>query len=300
MADQQGENRVGQLGARLAQVAAGLSAKQRRLAEFLVNEPWQVAFSSSAEVGARTGVTGATVVRFAQSLGYQGFTELQEEIRGALPRFTRSIDNIRAELHGSDPPSDLRARVFESQIENLERSAAQLSPADFERAVELIVAARRVIVAGSGLAEAAATHAVYELSRIGIDARPASQSTVQNTLVFVDCDRRDLLIAIGYIRYVRDTIESLQQAVRLGMRVLAVTDTPLSPLARPADVALTVIATGLQSSSIVATIALVDALAAVVALRDPERSTRTLRRYEDLYHHSADRPGARPRAGRDG
>src|SRR5438045_574272 len=130
------------LKSRVRAAFPGLTQKQARLARYLVEEEWQVAFSSAAQIGARVGVNGATVVRFAQALGYQGFTGLQEDIRAQLPHFIASAERIRAEAKRPNSPDDLRSREFALQIYNLEQMAELVAPESFDQAVQRIVTAR--------------------------------------------------------------------------------------------------------------------------------------------------------------
>jgi DNA-binding MurR/RpiR family transcriptional regulator len=278
------EQSGGDLTSRVRAAFPGLSQKQARLARYLLEEEWEVAFSSAAQIGARVGVNAATVVRFAQALGYQGFTGLQEEIRARLPRFVRSAERIRAEATRPNSPAAVRGRELALQICNLERTAELIAPEAFDQAVERIVTARRVVLSGAGLAASVAGHLGHTLKKIGVDTREASQGGIQLALELAGCRERDLFIAIGFLRYVRDTVEGLNQAVRLGIPALAITDNCLSPLARRANQTLIVAAEGLQGTSIVAAIALADALVAAAALRQPQRSMRALERSDALYH----------------
>ena len=274
----------GELQARLGAAFPRLSEKQQRLARYVLDEEWQVAFSSAAEVGARAGVNAATVVRFAQALGYQGFSELQEAVRARLPRFVTAAERIREQLAGPNGPENILGRSFALQIRNLERTAELVTPEAFERAVDRIVTARRVVVTGAGLGGSVAGYLEHGLRSVGIDARDASQAGLGLALELAGCGRRDLLVVVGFLRYVRDTVEGLNQAVRLGIPTLTMTDNYQSPLARQAGLALIVAAEGVQSTSAVAALALADALVAGVVLRRPQESLRAVERRDALYH----------------
>jgi DNA-binding MurR/RpiR family transcriptional regulator len=276
----------GGLEDRLSAAFSELSQKQAGLARYLLDNKWEVAFSSAAMVGSRAGVNAATVVRFAQALGYQGFTELQEEIRAGLPRFVTTAEKIREELATPTSPENIRSRAFAAQIRNIERGAQLTTAESFDRAVDRIVAARMILVSGAGLGEPVAGYLRQALRTIGADARDASRGAMHLALELAGCGREDLFIAIGFLRYVRDTVEGLSQAVEIGVQTLTITDDRLSPLARRADLALIVAAEGIQSTSVVGAIALAEALSAAVALRQPERTMRALEQAEALYHRA--------------
>src|SRR5947207_4474200 len=145
------QEEAGNLHARVSALPADLSEKQRRIAEYVLADPWKIAFSSAAEVGALLGVNAATVVRFAQSLGYRGFAELQDEVRSRLPRFVTAAEKLRGELLESGSSQDICSRVLGVQIRNIERTAERIEPEAFDRAVERLAGARYVVIGGMGL-----------------------------------------------------------------------------------------------------------------------------------------------------
>ena len=88
----------------------------------------------------------------------------------------------------------------------------------------------------------------------------------------------------SFLRGASGPEELVHRAAELGYKALAITDHSLSPLARHANQTLIVAAAGLQGTSVVAAIALADALVAAVALRQPQKSMRVLERGNTLYH----------------
>src|SRR5438128_9299333 len=63
-----------------------MSGSQRRLADYMLEKPYQIAFASAAKVGGDLGISSATVVRFAEFLGLSGYADLQELARKGVAR----------------------------------------------------------------------------------------------------------------------------------------------------------------------------------------------------------------------
>jgi DNA-binding MurR/RpiR family transcriptional regulator len=131
----------------VAQVVAGfeqLPRRQQSLAHLIIDHPEMVAFSSAREVAARVHVNAATVVRFAQALGYSGFNALQSAVR-------------RAYLHGAgllaprDPsttegPAGAIGAIRDVHLGNITRAYENLAAADIEAIADRIINARRTFV----------------------------------------------------------------------------------------------------------------------------------------------------------
>jgi DNA-binding MurR/RpiR family transcriptional regulator len=77
---------------------SGLTKKQKEVARFVLDTEYLVAFASVAEVAQKVGVSTATVVRFCQALGYEGYPHLQAAIRQVFPRFETTIQRLEARL----------------------------------------------------------------------------------------------------------------------------------------------------------------------------------------------------------
>jgi DNA-binding MurR/RpiR family transcriptional regulator len=82
------------LEARIATSLERLSPKQKQLARFLLDNKYLVTFASASQVGENVGASAATVVRFARSLGYQGFSEMRTAIRQELPIYLTAVERI--------------------------------------------------------------------------------------------------------------------------------------------------------------------------------------------------------------
>jgi len=81
---------------RIATVLDSLSQKQTRLARFVLDSKYFMSFASASQAGEKTRTSAATVVRFAQTLGYQGYSELQAAIRAELPSYLTAAERIQA------------------------------------------------------------------------------------------------------------------------------------------------------------------------------------------------------------
>jgi len=262
----------------------GFSGKQRRLARFVLENKYFVSFASAGEVGDKVDASAATVVRFAQGLGYEGFSELQATIREELPSYLTTVERMQERLTTPPAADDIPQQVFHTDITNLQRTASRLSAQQLDAVLEEIVRADHILVVGSGLSTVPALFLAHSLKVIGFDARAALDGGLSLAVDTAQLGADTLLIAIDLWRYVRSTVEAVYAARQQGVPVVAITNSAVSPLAQAADYAFEVATDGVTHSlSPTATIALINVLIAALSYRVPEQSMDALRRVDTAY-----------------
>lgn len=251
-----------------------LTLSQKRIAELIVEDPQFVAFATVDKLASRLGVSASTVVRFAYRLGLDGYPELQQRVR----------DLVRTQLSKTEtaPDGDVAitaalgtgelAASLEHDLANLRSTISRLTLRDLEQAVELLVNARAIYVIG-GLASASlAQFMALALSRTRGDTHLLSG---ERTTEIVDVSSDDAVVAFSFPPYAVRTLHMVSSAKRQGARVVAITDTPLAPIAQSSDVTLSAHVSGIGlQNSLVAPMALANALLNAVVRETPAAHDR--------------------------
>ena len=272
------------LEGRIATTLEKLSPKQKRLARFMLDNKYFVSFASAGQVGEKVGASAATVVRFAQTLGYEGFSELQAAIRDELPNYLTAVERIQERLAAPPSPGDIPHQVFHTDITNIERTANHLSGAQLDAALEEIAQADRILVLGSGLSAAPALFLAHSLKVMGFDVRASTDGGLSLAVEIAQLRPNTVLIAIDLWRYARSTVEAVRAARQQGARIITVTDSAVSPLAQLADHAFEVATDGVAHSlSPTAVISLLNVFIAALSYRLPEQTMESLRRVDAAY-----------------
>lgn len=217
-----------------------LSPQLRQAARYLLSHPEEVALTSMRRIAAHAGVKPSTMVRLARALGFEGFEDLREPYRqwlrggeGAYEARVRALRDRGAAGHGG-------AVALVREIQAADAAAlAAASGDDTVRAVTAAAAtlnaARRVHVLGlrSSYALAHFFHYAYGMVREDVRLVDGSGGT------FIDSLRGlgpgDVLLAISFRPYTRETVLAVDIAVQAGATIIALTDSAVSPLARPAS-----------------------------------------------------------------
>lgn len=228
-------------------LVAALVARQgtlsRRLAEVarhVLNHPEEVALSSISRLAAQAGVTPATITRFAQELGFQGFPDLQRVFRERLlgPRapYAARVAGLRARPPAEVGDADLDdpGRVFdvfvEAAVGSLLRIGDSLDRAALSAFVDALAGAEAVHVAASRGAFGLGAYAFYGLARTGARAHLIDNAGAMRAEQVAAMGPRDLLLALSFDDYTPETVQVAEAAGRMGRAVIAVTDNELSPL----------------------------------------------------------------------
>ena len=272
------------LRSRISNVVDTLSPKQKKIARFILDKQYFTAFASASELGEKNNTTAATVVRFSQTLGYDGYSQLQGVLRAELPNYMTTAARMQKHMSAETPPISNFQQAFYTDIKNIERTASSVSEKNINAALDAIMKARRIWVIGAGLSYAPAIFLAHSLRVMGFNAPALQGEVLQSAADISRIKPDDLVIAIDLWRYVRMTVFAASQAKKIGAQVITLTDSIVSPLAQMADIAFEIAAEGIMHSlSITALMSLLNVFIAMLADRAPEQVYESLKRVDEVY-----------------
>jgi DNA-binding MurR/RpiR family transcriptional regulator len=223
----------------------GLSKRLKQIARHILDEPNDFALETLSVIASRCGVQPSTIVRFAKTFGFEGASQMQRLFRTGLLSSHAALgysERIRqlneATQAETAKPADLLSEFVEGNILALQNLTQTVTREDIEAAVEMIAEAGTVHVTGFRRSFPVASYLVYSLLQAGkrtvfIDG-VAGLAIPQVKSIADD----DLLIAISYHPYAAETVAVVEAAREGGASVLAISDSAVSPIAAPADLAL--------------------------------------------------------------
>jgi DNA-binding MurR/RpiR family transcriptional regulator len=269
------------LAERIRMRAATFSEGQRLVADFILREYEKAAFLTAARLGQRVGVSESTVVRFAMALGYTGYPEMQRILQEMVRSRLTTVDRLLGSVEGLEDNESVLAKIMQRDIDNIRQTLQETVPESFEHAVQLIVSAERVYVSGLRSASAPAMFLAFCLNWVLGNTKSLISGVEDWLEQTTDLGERDLLVAISFPRYTRKTVEMAEYARGRGARVLAITDSVMSPLARHATVVLSA-HSDIESyvDSFTAPLSLINALLTAVAQRQQDKTVASLDRLE--------------------
>jgi DNA-binding MurR/RpiR family transcriptional regulator len=277
---------------------ATLSPGSQQVARFFMQNPNVIALQSINAIAAKCGVHPSSLVRFAQGLGYSGFKELQgvfqTRLATAAPGFRERIGALEEELSrkGGQGSKGILRDLVVRDIASLQGLLDTVSEESLDKAARLLTTAGTIYVAGQLRSEPLAILLRYLLTMLQrrvvlLDPAGGLAPEMARTMA-----PGDLLVAIAFRHYAKEVIEIAETADAAAMPLIAITDSPLSPLARNACVLFTVPEDEYSfSRSLAAPISLIQCLAtAAAALLQPERESPRIPSVTEMVRDKTARP----------
>ncbi len=215
------------------------SKGQKKIANAILNDYDKTAYLTAAKLGKLVGVSESTVVRFADELGFEGYSQFQLAVQ-ELVRI-KLTPNQRIEVTKQRiGRGDVIDSVMDSDISKIKYTLERLDRKVFSESVDAILAAETIYVTGARNSEPIARLLSYNLSLIFDNVKfvvPTSSAEVFEQMYSV-CEK-DTVIAFSFPRYSSKMINSVRFARQKNAKVVVFTDSVVSPLAEYANCLLT-------------------------------------------------------------
>ena len=269
-----------ELARRITDSYSELPGRLQGIARYVLGHPDAMALSTVAEIAREAQVPPSAVIRFANALGYSGFTELQRVYRERLvARSATYRERIEEMRRTGGDQGHVLPQLVDSSIRELERLREHLDPRRLRAAADLVLGAESVFLLAQRRAFAVATYLAYGLAQLEFRAFLLDSVGGMLRQQAGMARRGSVLIAASFRSYTREVVEAAELAQAQGAAVIAITDQAVSPLAKFARVTLLV---GddptVQFRSLVAPLcaaqALVMALGYAIAERNAKKTPR--------------------------
>lgn len=223
-----------------------LSRQLKLIGKYVETHREHLAIEGIQEVAAACGVQPSAVVRFAKHFGFSGFTEMQKLFRVAISQQIAPGRNYQARIRDAikvnEPlsSSDIARQFLEGSIAGMQELRGTLDRSDLEQAVDLLAAADSVWLVGMRRSFSIAAYLDYALQHtdkrlVLVGALGGMQEGQLRSL-----RKDDVLLAISFAPYAPETLAVVETARQRGARIIAFTDSRLSPLAEHAQATLCV------------------------------------------------------------
>ena len=260
------------------------SKGQKLIANYILQSYDKAAFMTASKLGKTVNVSESTVVRFAAELGFDGYPSMQKTLQEMIRNKLTAIQRVEVskERIGNQ---DVMTMVMQSDIEKIRMTLDETDQVSFNQAVAAIANAKRIYVLGVRSASVLANFISFYFrfmfdNLVSVDT--SSISEVFEQIVHISAD--DVFIGLSFPRYSKRTIKAMQYAKDQGAKVVAITDSKVSPLTKIADVSL--LAKSDMASfvdSLVAPLSLVNALIVAISREKAVHLESSLNRLESIW-----------------
>jgi DNA-binding MurR/RpiR family transcriptional regulator len=265
---------------RIKKISQSFTKSQRKIATAVLREYDKVAYMTAADFSRHVGVSESTVIRFANELGYEGYSEFKKAVEELVrikltPHQRIEITKLRM---GS---GDILSKVMESDIAKIRTTLEKINKIVFYNSVDAILSAKNIYIIGARSTEPLAKILEYNLSLIFDNVkliRPNSTAEILEQLFSIGED--DVLIAFSFPRYSSKLVPAVKYAMQNRANIVVITDSTVSPIAEYSTFLLTA-----QSDmasfmdSFVAPLSIINAIIVEITNR---REREIIRRFDQL------------------
>jgi DNA-binding MurR/RpiR family transcriptional regulator len=254
------------------------SRSQKAIARYIIDHLEETGYLSAEELARKGNTSSSTVVRFAQSLGFHGYPELQKAARDEYRLGAGSRQIVHEDQLLLAVEEDFLTRSLKTDMLSLEETLAKNSLAVFTAAIDALAGATQLLVVGLHEAAILARHAAYVFELLGVPTLAVTDGSEANVARLTRLGPEDVVLAVGFRRAHPLTLSFAGKAATLGVTTIVITDNSLSELADKGDITLFAdIDSTFFAHSLVGPLSLVSALAAGTYARDRERYDALLR-----------------------
>jgi len=261
------------------------SEGQKLIATYLLKHSDKATFFTAANLGKVVGVSESTVVRFADFLGYKGYPALQKDLQNRIKNKLNTVSRLKKSIKIANGGESILYEVFHNDMENIHNTLNNISPESFDKLVEEILRADSIYIIGLHNAASLAYFMGLNLNIILKNVTTIGYSSSDEFERLINISKKDLLIGISFPRYILRTIEIVKFAKKRRAKILAITDSVISPLAQLADISVFA-DSNLNSfiNSFTAPLSLINALVTAVGVKKKKEALKSFANLEEIWN----------------
>lgn len=260
------------------------TATQKRFVRYILSNKYEAPFLPAYEIAKEINADSSTLVRFAKSIGYKGYPELQRDFGKLIIDEIRYSGQLEKAKHFKEPKEKNIVRVsLNKAYRNIVELLDNIDEESISLFSEAICSSRKKIIIASRSSYSTGHFLYFELKKILPNVQFLIDYDHGFYDVFEDLNQQDLIIAISVPRYTKITIDFAQYAAQRKLKIASITDSRISPLFPLSSVCLfapTQSATFHNSNVTLMTLA--DAIIAQVFYKKRKTAIKRLEREEKI------------------
>lgn len=219
---------------KLKEALPTLPKSEQRTAKYILENPDKIASLSIGELANRCDTSKATVIRLCKSLGYKGYKEFKAKLLGDIAN--NGHEQIKyTDIILCNDLGTLAKGVCANNVKSIENTLSILDMNELEKAVDTIIAAKRVDFYGVGISGLVALDAQNKFLRINKISVVCTDSH-QQILAAASLKKGDVAVMISYSGETKDILETLEMIKESEATVISITRYGKNSLSKASDI----------------------------------------------------------------
>lgn len=228
------------LRAAILERKSSLPKRLVQVAAYALDHPDEIAFGTAASIANSAGVQPSTLVRFAQSFGFDGFSGLQQIFRARLRERTSSYEDRLRKLAADGMAEEESAAILGSFVAaahaSLDALSAAIDPLAFERAVDILARADTIYLIAKRRSFPIAAYMAYAFGKLKVRCQMVGTASGMDDELLAMAGPGDAGFAVSFSPYASESAGQARTLSEHGVPLVVLTDSALSPLAECADI----------------------------------------------------------------
>lgn len=276
------QDKINDLKKRIKCKIPNLTESQKAIANYIVENPRKFALCSVRELEKELKIGKSTIVRLAQTLGYDGFYELKSEFLNRIRDNLGPIPRYKTFLSEPHEKLNFIQLIADEAVNNIHKTLQLIDNAQYKRALDLLKNANHVYTIGIGISSCLAEVATYLFTRVSINSNFMTHGALKFTEQIINVSKNDVIFAFSFPPYSKETIEAARYAQERSIKVISITDKATNEIVQYSDVFLQVSVESITiSNSIMSVLVL---LYSIIAQLGDELKDKTLETIEAIEH----------------
>ncbi|MFJ7733841.1 MurR/RpiR family transcriptional regulator [Lysinibacillus sp. NPDC097231] len=221
-----------------------LSKGQRKVAQFVMDNPTTVIGNGAAEVGRQANVSESTVIRFCYAMDLTGYVELQEEIRSYL--MSQNGTTLQSTYTPSKNNNSNFSKVMQRDIQNIQDSIRLINDKMLQKSSKWIHEADNIYILGTRQAASIANWLSYTLKTLRSNVKQLRSDSDDIVQQINSMSEHTTLIVFSCDKHTNDIKTIVEIAKMKKVKIIAITGSALSPIR---EYASALFALGLKNQS---------------------------------------------------
>ena len=211
------------------------SSSESKIADFIIKNTDMVYNLTASELSNLTDTSPASIIRFSQKLGYEGFKELKISLAKEMPKKDIDEDKIYEKITIRDSLSEIINKIAVGHINAIKNTIKLIDEKAVMDAVEAISSARRINIYGVGGSSLVAQDLQYKLVRIDMPAYIYLDNHLQ-LVSAANITSKDVAIAFSHSGKTIETYRALEISKQRGAKTISITKFGENPISNVADI----------------------------------------------------------------
>lgn len=252
-----------------------LSKKEKKVADYIIQNQRTIFALSGKELSKYSRVSVATIVRFAQHLGFRGFHQMKSQMILEAKEEMMPEDRFKLMTQGKNQISTV-FQVAQQDVKNINQTINLINSEQYGKFIRLIRSSNQVYTIGIGISSLMARIAAYLFNQAGVKANACGQDEHSFIERLIHLNKNDLVLALSFPPYSKKTVDSLKFCYQRNVRCLGITDKPTAPITRWCHASLVVKSDNLLFTNSISAISMIlNALSTTLALFNKNKAANS-------------------------